>query len=857
MKPRPLRYLRVTDEPPNTFDDLTLELPVEVDDLGRWFEFCKELSQQRLWEYELLTLDFNFKADTSGPWFPLYGQDPQFYNADFLKDSRLSHLRWPDSLVSNQIGPNSGLLIGTYLVSHSAYRDLPCGVAFHTHYLDIVINDMPSAMLVTQILLASGADLPTRDLRETMSRTIEMVAQSVHQPVLGLGTAVERFRHTFLQRAGAGGLLNEGEVRLWVEPSSLWTLLDIFRAVENEEELDGQLGKFGVEFYDRNGALDSLDVRSLFLDRLIYRIEAQDLTDIRKRLLLTDVKPASDEQTEAGVIWQFVETLVARTPSNIAPVLDFFRKSESEQETKSINEAVKRKIHRLLALIFAWLDLYAEAWFAGQSQSFDPFENDFQGRFPPLTEQISALLKSYARTKEEGWIVQSGESFDPKVHFLPMTDKGGHSISAVIREHHSLPGSLLYKSLRYDKPDSEHLSQRRLSAIERLLTIAEHWQCVVKELNAQGQPTGRYLLKRVEIPEQRPSSPRQADIAQRLGFNLKPNQDPSKQLGRIIQDTPGFSHFGVKEFLSSLEERPLPDHLKWLGWEFMDEFWGPRSDLPLPYDAWPICLSEVGREPGESISLVEWKRKVQRSQEAAREVQSLIMPSPLWLQDGRCEIWCWRHSAEGVGGDYYRVNKGPQGEYRIYIGDVCGVGLPAALLVQELHGLITILEEQAPSPEQLCAQLDLKLYERAFGHGQQEHAVHWGASNQWATLVCAVLDIQSNRLTYANAGHPPPVLVREDGTTLKLDHSLDLQSRAVGMLPGSDYRSETIALTPGDRILFFTDGVSETLEDELLACVRDNHRLGAKELGETLRQKTTRAKRSEDDDKSLIVISIG
>ena len=123
MTPRVLRYLRLNDEPPTETDDLTVELPVEVIDLGMWFEFCQRLSQRQVWEYELLTIDFNFKEDMSGPWFPPPGHEP--YNPDFREDPNLSQLRWPDSLVENGIGPNSGLLIGIHLVSHATTATCP------------------------------------------------------------------------------------------------------------------------------------------------------------------------------------------------------------------------------------------------------------------------------------------------------------------------------------------------------------------------------------------------------------------------------------------------------------------------------------------------------------------------------------------------------------------------------------------------------------------------------------------------------------------------------------------------------------------------------------------------------------
>lgn len=874
IKPRFLRYLRLNDEPPNEQDDLTIDLPVEVIDLGQWFDFCQKLSRQhrdakestrgvrnldmqsflhheKAWDYELLTIDFNFRKDTSGPWFPRsMDSDPREENADFLADPNLELLRWPDSLVP-QIGPNTGLLIGSHLVAHSAPRDIPCGVAFHTYHKDIVIYDTPSAMLATQMLLASGVDIPTRDLRETMSRTIELIRESVKQPAFGIGTAAERFRHAFLRRAGASGLEHEGPVRLWVEPASLWALLDICSAAKSDKELNAKLEKFGLEFYDRNGAIHSLDLRSMFLDRLIYRTKEGNFADVRRHIPLADAKPAADGQIAAGVLWQFIETLAAQTPSNIAPVLDFFRASEGDREPTSINVAVKRDIHRLLALVFAWLDLFADEWSAEQSRSYDPFKKEFGGAYSTLIQQVGALLRIYDLTRDEGWKVEDRD-FDPKADFLPLSHKEDHSISEVVREHGGEEGSHLYRSMRYDKADLTGLSQKRIVALEHLLAIAARWQCVEIETNEKtGKPTGRYRLKRIDVPEERPGGPDQRDIAQRLGFNLKRNQDPSKQLGRIIQDTPGFEEVGVTEFLNSLTERPLPNHLKWLAWEFMEEFWGPGTGRPLPYEAWPVCLSEVGREHGETSSLVEWRRKSQKSQEAARSVQSRIIPPNSLVTAGGYEIWCSRRSAEDVGGDYYRVKKVSDGEYRIYIGDACGIGLPAALLVQQIHGIITMLEEQVESPAELCTKLDSRLYEQTFGEGPQEEVT---ANYQWATLICTFLDTHANRLTFANAAHPGPVLVHKDGGVSILAHALDLPSFAVGQYARSVYGADTVDLIPGDRIVFFTDGVSEALEGELLKCIVENRKLSAKKLGEALMRKVAKAK--SDDDQTLIVLSL-
>src|SRR5437588_12774388 len=108
MKPRRLEYLRVDDDPPEEWaDDAKSELPVKIVDLTRWFEFCKDLSDQKLWKFELLTIDFNFDKDVSGPWYPSPGKAKSENN--FIGDPVLSKLEWPNTLVARMLGPNTGI----------------------------------------------------------------------------------------------------------------------------------------------------------------------------------------------------------------------------------------------------------------------------------------------------------------------------------------------------------------------------------------------------------------------------------------------------------------------------------------------------------------------------------------------------------------------------------------------------------------------------------------------------------------------------------------------------------------------------------------------------------------------------
>lgn len=582
MTPRQLRYLRVNDLPPSIRDDRARKLPLKILNLTEWFDFCRKLSAQAPWDYELLTIDFNFKDDQSGPWFSL--SDEEANDNDFRDDPDLRLLKWSDRLFD--LGPNSGILIGVYLVAHAAHRDIPCGVAFHTRYATIVMQDMSSAMLTTQILLSSGAIDIGRDLKETMKQTIRTIKRSYKDPLDGLLLAVQRFRKEFLRRAGAKEENEAEPVRLWMEPTSLIDLLDLFRSVQSDEDLDKGLNNAGIEFHERNGALESLDVRSLFIDSLWER-DKWTAEQILPRLPLSTVKPAGEGQPEAGIVWQFVEALLTKTPSNIDPVMDFFKQSAIGKENRSINEVVKRKTHRLIALIFAWLDVYAEHWFDTETRSWNPSSNEIEGDFAPLTEQIRELLRLIDLTKNAGWKVEE-KPFDPYLHLLPLTGK--YSISSFIRDE-CVPGSVLYQALGYGETRSRLASKNFLAALQHLLTIAVGWGCMEERKGKGGSL--HYRLKSVEVPAQRLMKTMQLDLAVRLGFNVAAGKDPSKQLARIVQDAPGYEHVSVKDFLSALEERPLPAHFKLLGWEFMDQFWGAKSLRKLPREAFPACLLEI------------------------------------------------------------------------------------------------------------------------------------------------------------------------------------------------------------------------------------------------------------------------
>jgi sigma-B regulation protein RsbU (phosphoserine phosphatase) len=79
------------------------------------------------------------------------------------------------------------------------------------------------------------------------------------------------------------------------------------------------------------------------------------------------------------------------------------------------------------------------------------------------------------------------------------------------------------------------------------------------------------------------------------------------------------------------------------------------------------------------------------------------------------------------------------------------------------------------------------------------------APERFVSLVYAVLDPSAGRLTYANAGHPPPVLLRADGGVKRMVRG----GPVLGVVADADYEEGVLALSPGDRLVLFTDGITE------------------------------------------------
>ena len=157
--------------------------------------------------------------------------------------------------------------------------------------------------------------------------------------------------------------------------------------------------------------------------------------------------------------------------------------------------------------------------------------------------------------------------------------------------------------------------------------------------------------------------------------------------------------------------------------------------------------------------------------------------------------------AKFVGGDYYDFLQLPDDSFGFTLGDVSGKGFPAAVLMASIHTLSRALLLHHPHDLAMATtELNDALYRSS-------------TADRYSTFFCGALNAARNELTYVNAGHIPPFIVRRSGI-IERPAEGDLP---VGLMPGVQFRQHIIRVAPGDQIVCVSDGIVEaqTTEDEL------------------------------------------
>jgi phosphoserine phosphatase RsbU/P len=175
----------------------------------------------------------------------------------------------------------------------------------------------------------------------------------------------------------------------------------------------------------------------------------------------------------------------------------------------------------------------------------------------------------------------------------------------------------------------------------------------------------------------------------------------------------------------------------------------------------------------------------------ASDVQKALLPRELPSLPGY-EVAAWLQPARGVTGDYYDLFCVDDEHAFLCVGDVAGKSTAAALLMANLQGTLKTLVLDERSPAALCRRLNALLTPNM-------------QTGRFISFFCAELEFRTGRLTYCNAGHPAPIVVRNSAAIARLDRG----GPVLGCLEHSEYGEGAVTLLSGDAIVLFTDGVTE------------------------------------------------
>jgi sigma-B regulation protein RsbU (phosphoserine phosphatase) len=203
------------------------------------------------------------------------------------------------------------------------------------------------------------------------------------------------------------------------------------------------------------------------------------------------------------------------------------------------------------------------------------------------------------------------------------------------------------------------------------------------------------------------------------------------------------------------------------------------------------------------------RERLEREMQIAREIQRTFLPDRIPSLPGWDLRVLWRTARE-VGGDFYDIFKLSEDRLGLVIADVADKGMPAALFMTLIRTLVRATVREIDSPAAVLERVNDVLLPDA-------------RQGMFVTIVYVVLDLQTGHLTYANAGHNPPLLVRnarveseaDGGREQNGNHPQDGIQRlprsgmALGVVEGNPVKERTLQLQPGDYMVFYTDGLTE------------------------------------------------
>ena len=186
----------------------------------------------------------------------------------------------------------------------------------------------------------------------------------------------------------------------------------------------------------------------------------------------------------------------------------------------------------------------------------------------------------------------------------------------------------------------------------------------------------------------------------------------------------------------------------------------------------------------------------------ASEIQQAILPRifpPFPENAHQLDIAASMYAAKDVGGDFYDFFRIDDDHIGFVIADVSGKGVPAAIFMAVSRTLIRATGIRGVSPSECITYCNNLLVEES-------------VNSMFVTVFYGIYNVKTGEVTYSNAGHNPPYVVKADGSLRRLPMSSDI---IAGFMENISFKENTFTLEHGDTLMLYTDGVTEAVDTEL------------------------------------------
>ena len=265
-----------------------------------------------------------------------------------------------------------------------------------------------------------------------------------------------------------------------------------------------------------------------------------------------------------------------------------------------------------------------------------------------------------------------------------------------------------------------------------------------------------------------------------------------------------------------------------------------------------LVLTNLIKEKKTAAERDSYRRELERrayEMEIAGGIQQSFLPESPPRIEG-VELAGLNLPAKEVGGDFYDFIPVSQDKWGLVIADVSGKGIPAALFMALSRALVRANTVGNPTASHAIRRAN-------------DLIVEDDRVNMFVTLFYSVLDPARKTLTYVNAGHNPPLMLRRDGRGIAL---LEAKGIALGVMPDIGLEERQISLREGDMVVLYTDGVTEAInnkeeqfgKERLISIAEKNCNLPASELVKRILKEITEFSQGQPqfDDLTLMILKV-